>query len=56
LSERDDDLFGHREVLYGLVSREFVLFRMYAALMESLYRVHAVMVFSDSTLVFASTG
>ena len=36
LSQRDDDLLGHREVLYGLVSREFVLFGMDAALMESL--------------------
>ena len=36
LSERDDDLFGHREVLYGLMRREFVLFRMHAASWESL--------------------
>ena len=56
LSQRDDDLLGHREVLYGQVGREFVLFGMHAALMESLYRVHAVTVFSGLTSVFTSTG
>ena len=56
LSERDDDLLGHREVLYGLVCRDFVLFGMHAALFESLYRVHAVTVFSGLTSVFTSTG
>ena len=36
LSERDDELLGHREVLYGLVCRDFVLFGMHAALGKSL--------------------